>query len=422
MIPPILPRRLPLRRDATARRKPRRSLLMVSVATSLTLLSACAGGGTSPEGDSTTLKFQDIYAPGNSFADASAAYGDYVTEATNGDITFEYFWSNSVAPTDEVAAAMSDGLLDMGRIQPPASPADFPTINWLSSASFLNSGAFPAGLLQKIGAHLEFAMDTGVLDGDLAAQGIRYIAPMALVQQYDLLCKDPVEELSDFEGRKIRTAGKAWANEVENLGATPVSLLPEEIYEGYQRGVVDCVMTYPTHYILSGLWELGGHYIPLQFNGWNQDGVTISETAWNGLDEGQKEQMYAGTKAWLETFVRDQIEFYWKFATEAGDHGVAVDDPEPSIQAKISEYQDAVLDDMVDNAPESVDAPSAVLADYEAAHEKWLGIVTDLGFSTDFTGLEGFVDSLDDPSQPPEIDLDPWLDAVMSEAFGIDQS
>ncbi len=420
MTPPK-PRGRPTR-NVSGRRRHRRPLAIVSAIASAALVSACAGGGAGASDGGTTLKFQDIYAPGNSFADASAAYGDYVTAATDGDISFEYFWSNSVAPTDEVAAAMSDGLLDMGRVQPPASPADFPTINWLSSASFLNSGAFPAGLLQKIGAHLEFAVDTGVLDGDLDALGIRYIAPMALVQQYDLLCKKPVENLGDLEGRKIRTAGEAWANEVENLGATPVSLLPEEIYEGYQRGIVDCVMTYPTHYVLSGLWELGGHYVPLQFNGWNQDGVTISDTAWDALDEEQQEQMYAGTRAWLESFVQDQIEFYWQFATEAGDHGVAFDDPDPSVQAEISEYQSTVLDDMVETAPDSVDDPAAVLADYQAAHEKWLGIVSDLGFGTDYTGLDGFVDSLDDPSTPPEIDLDPWLDAVMAEAFDIEQS
>lgn len=399
----------------------RRGGAAVATLASMALVSACAGGAGSSD-DSTTLKFQDIYAPGNSFADASQAYGDYVTEATDGSVDFEFFWSNSVAPTDEIAAAMDDGLLDMGRVQPPASPADFPTINWLSSASFQNTAAFPAGLLQKIGAHLEFARDTGALDGDLEALGIRYIAPLALVQQYDLFCKDPITDLSDFQGRKVRIAGQAWANEVENLGGNPVTLLPEEIYEGYQRGVVDCVMTYPTHYVLSGLSELGGHYVPLQFNGWNQDGVTISETAWDSLDEGQREQMYAGVRAWIETFVQDQIEYYWEFATEGPAQGVTFDEPAPEIQEEIDEFHATVLDDMVTTAPDHVEDPAGLLADYSAAHEKWLGIVEDLGFGTDYVGLEGFVNSLDDPSERPDIDLDPWLDAVMAETFGIEQS
>lgn len=405
-------------------RRRHRLALLGSTLTAAALLSACAGGGGSSAtaDESTTLKFQDIYAPGNSFADASKAYGDYVTDATDGSVQFEYAWSNSVAPTDELASAMQDGLLDMGRVQPPATPAEFPVINWMSSASFLNTGAFPAGLLQKIGAHLEFAVDTGALDSDLDPQGIRYIAPLALVQQYDLLCKEPIEQPSDFQGRKIRVAGQTWADSVENLGANPVTLLPEEIYEGYQRGVVDCVMTYPTHYIDSGLWELGGHYIPLQFNGWNQDGVTISDSAWSELGEDQQEQMQAGVRAWLESFVQDTIDYYWRFATKGGEQGVEFADPDPAIQEEISAHQSSVLESMPDDAPEAVEDPEALLEDYEAAHEKWLGIVEDLGFGTDYTGLDGFVDSLEDPSQAPDIDLDPWLDAVMAEAFGIEQS
>lgn len=388
---------------------------------SLAMLTACAGGGSAASSN-TTLKFQDIYAPGNAFADASKAYGDSVTEATDGDVEFEYFWSNSVAPTDELAAAMNDGLLDMGRVQPPASPADFPTANWLSSASFLNTAAFPAGLLQKIGAHLEFAVDTGVLDGDLDKLGIRYIASLALVQQYDLFCKDAINTVDDFKGRKIRIAGQTWADEVENLGATPVTLLPEEIYEGYQRGVVDCVMTYPAHYVLSGLWELGGHYVPLQFNGWNQDGVTISNAAWERLDEDDQEQMYAGVRAWIESFVQDQIEYYWQFATQAEEHGVEFDQPEPEVQQTIDSFHDEILAGMPDTAPDSVEDPAEQMSEYEAAHEKWLGIVEDLGFATDYTDLQGFVDTLDNPAEAPEIDLDPWLDAVMSEVFGINAS
>ncbi|WP_162794498.1 TRAP transporter substrate-binding protein DctP [Nocardioides houyundeii] len=413
----------PRRPRSTSSRTRRRAGVLTASLASLALLGACAGGGSSDTAkDSTTLKFQDIYAPGNAFADASQAYGDAVTKATDGEVDFEFFWSNSVAPTNELASAMNDGLLDMGRVQPPTSPADFPVVNWLSSASFLNSSAFPAGLLQKIGAHLEFAVDSGALDADLDKQGIRYVAPLALVQQYDLLCKDPVEDLSDFKGLKIRIAGQAWAEAVEELGGTPVTLLPEEIYEGYQRGVVDCVMTYPSHYVLSGLWELGGHYVPLQFNGWNQDGVTISNTAWDSLDEDQQQEMYGGVRAWIKSFVEDQLEQFWTFATQAGEHGVKFDSVDAGVQQEIDQFHDKVLTDMVDTAPDSVEDPAGLLEEYEAAHDKWLGIVEDLGFDTDYTDLQGFVDSLDDPSKAPEIDLDPWLDRVMAEAFDLEKS
>lgn len=160
--------------------------------------------------------------------------------------------------------------------------------------------------------------------------------------------------------------------------------------------------------------------MPLQFNGWNQDGLTISNTAWEDLSPEQQQVMYEGTRAWLESYTQDQIEYYWQFATQAQEHGVQFDTPDPAIQEQIDAYHQTVLTTMATTAPPSVQDPQAFLTEYQAANEKWLGIVEELGFSTDYTGLDGFVASLDNPDQAPEIDLDPWLDRVMLKAYGIE--
>lgn len=393
------------------------------------VVTGCAGTGSADAGsggesESRTLKVQEIFAPGEAFADSTQAFGDAVTEATDGSVSFEYFWSNAVVPTNEIAGAMNDGLLDMGRIQPPASPADFPTMNWLSSASSLNTQAFPAGLLQKIGAHLEFAMNSEAgsaqLDSELRNLGIQYIGAFALVQQYDLFCSKPVTSLDDFAGLKVRVAGQAWVDEIENLGGEPVTLLPEEIYEGFQRGIVDCVMTYPTHYINSGLWELGGYYVPLKLNGWNQDGLTISNAAWDSLDETQQEAMYAAVKDWLRVFVGRQLDGYWRFMTEGGEqHGIEYLEPDAEIQERIDEHHDAVIESLADSAPEGVADPEAIVDEYVELHEKWLGTIAELGFDVEGDGVKDFLAGLEDPSVPPseQIDLEPWLDAIIEAAY-----
>lgn len=402
-----------------------------TVMTSLALvLAGCSGsdpadGSGGGESAPQTIRVQEIFAPGEAFADSTQAFGDSVTEATDGTVEFEYFWSNSIVPTNEIAGAMNDGLLDMGRIQPPASPADFPTMNWLSSASNLNTEAFPAGLLQKIGAHLEFAMTSEAggaqLDSELNTLGIKYIGAFALVQQYDLFCSKPVETLEDFSGLKVRVAGQAWVDEITNLGGEPVTLLPEEIYEGFQRGIVDCVMTYPTHYVNSGLWELGGYYIPLKLNGWNQDGLTISNAAWDGLSEEQQAAMYDGVRAWLKTFVGRQLDGYWRFITEGGsEHGVQYADPEPEIQESIDEHHERVIDGLAASAPAGVTDPDAIVEEYVDLHAEWLDIVAELGYDVEGDGVADFIASLEDPEAPPseQIDLDPWLDALMEKAYG----
>ncbi|MDR7303917.1 TRAP-type C4-dicarboxylate transport system substrate-binding protein [Haloactinomyces albus] len=319
--------------------------------------------------------------------------------------------------SDQVAGAMRDGLLDMARLQPPASPEKFPITNWLASAAHQSTRAFPAGLLQQIGAHLEFALNSRVLEEELKELGIRYVAPLALVQQYDLFCRNSITSLQDLQGTPIRVAGETWVKEAENLGAQPVTLPAAEIYEGYQRGVVDCVMTYPTHYIDSGLWELGGHYVPVSLTGWNQDAIAISRSTWKELSAEERRELLSNVRVWIETFVQQQLDKYWRFAAKAPQHGVEMLEPSPEIQAKVDKHHERVRESMIESAPEGVQNPAALLDRYEQLHGKWLGIIQELGFNTDGTGLRDWMESLGSGSQPPEINLDPWLDRVMQEAY-----
>lgn len=395
-----------------------------------TRLAACAGilalsltlAGCSAiaddDGTEATLYFQELYAPGDAFADADIAYADAVMEETDGAVDFKFHWSNSVVPSDQVADAMDNDLIDMARLQPPASPADYPVTNWLASAAHQTTPSFPTGLLQQIGAHLEFAMDSPELTEELEQQGIRYIAPLALVQRYDLLCNQPIETQADFAGTRIRVAGATWVNEVQNIGAQPVSLPAEEIYQGFQRGIVDCVMTFPTNYIDTGLWDLDSYHVPLSFTGWNQDAIAISQSTWEGLSPEIQEALESQARVWIEDFVQRQINAHWRFVVEGEEHGVEFLDHNPEMQEVIDEYKDTVRADMVENAPAQVSDPDELLTEYEQLHEEWLPIVEDLGFSSDGEQLTDWIDSMEDPTQPPDIDLDPWLDVVMERAYG----
>lgn len=393
-------------------------------------LAACAGivavamtlGGcgiiTETEDTETTLHFQELFAPGDAFADSDIAYSDAVIDKTDGAVNFKFHWSSSVVPSDQVAGAMNDDLIDMARLQPPASPADYPVTNWIASSAHHSTSAFPAGLLQQIGAHAEFAMDSPELNAEVESLGVRYLAPLALVQQYDMLCDRPIESAEDFQGTRVRVAGPTWVSEIRNLGAEPVSLPAEEIYQGYQRGIVDCVMTYPTNYIDSGLWELGGYYVPLSFTGWNQDAVAISQETWDTLTPDTQKALESQTREWIREFVQRQIHAHWQFAVEGEGQGIEFLEHNPETQEKINDYQESMRDSMVENAPQQVANPEAMLSEYEQIHEEWLPIIEDLGFSTEGEGINDWIENMEDPTQPPDIDLDPWLDEVMERTYG----
>lgn len=58
---------------------------------------------------------------------------------------------------------------------------------------------------------------------------------------YRLVCKQPMKGLEDIKGKKIRTWGSDMPRMVQAAGGVPVTLGLPELYEGLQRGTVDCI-------------------------------------------------------------------------------------------------------------------------------------------------------------------------------------
>src|SRR5690606_3577170 len=59
---------------------------------------------------------------------------------------------------------------------------------------------------------------------------------------YMLLCTKPVTSQTDLKGARLRAGGAAWARWARQLGASPVSMPGNEIFEALNQKVVDCAM------------------------------------------------------------------------------------------------------------------------------------------------------------------------------------
>ena len=82
-----------------------------------------------------------------------------------------------------------------------------------------------------------------VLDKRMSERhGIKMLASVAYTAQV-FFCREPVSQLSDLEGRKVRTRGRNMAEYVTALGASPVTLPFAEVVTALQTGVIDCAVT-----------------------------------------------------------------------------------------------------------------------------------------------------------------------------------
>lgn len=110
-----------------------------------------------------------------------------------------------------------------------------------------------------------------------------------------LFCKDPIEKLEDFKGKKIRTFTTSMATLVQGLGGSPVTLQYGEVYLALQRGVADCGVTAASAGN-GGKWpEVTKYQIPLAVSNAMQ-GHFINMDTWKQFSPEKQEALLKSFK------------------------------------------------------------------------------------------------------------------------------
>ncbi len=134
----------------------------------------------------------------------------------------------------EVIRLMRSGALDVG----------MGVFAYVSSDDALLEGGDLPGMAPDIETARKIAQAyRPVLDKRMSERhGIKLLATVAYTAQV-FFCREPVDQLSDLKGRKIRTRGRNMADYVTALGATSITLPFAEVVTALQTGVIDCAVT-----------------------------------------------------------------------------------------------------------------------------------------------------------------------------------
>ena len=108
-------------------------------------------------------------------------------------------------------------------------------------------------------------------------------------------CKDELEGLDDLKGRKVRTFTPAMADLVTEFGGIPVSLAFSEVYQGLQRGVVDCAITGSLSGNTANWHEVTDYLYPLSI-GWGIQAHVASKAYMDKLSPEAKQILVDGLK------------------------------------------------------------------------------------------------------------------------------
>lgn len=269
---------------------------------------------------------------------------DEFAKRTNGEHQIEVFWGGSVAAVGETPDALANGVGDMGDIVTPYFPDLLPLNNAIGFyiPQPLDSQGVADAMVEWHATYPQFAEE-------LAAENLHAFSFRAL-EDYGMLCKEPVASMADLQGKRVRSYGFAYPALIEAMGATPVSVTTSDTYEALERSIIDCTPIGPALARGFKYDEVAKYYIEMPFGASFGHLLAINLDSYNSMDDE--------TRAMLDQLGQDYMVEYGRMLAEdetkaremwSGDLGVEVipfpaeeltslvDDPK--VQAVREEWQ-----------------------------------------------------------------------------------
>ncbi|WP_180900511.1 TRAP transporter substrate-binding protein DctP [Martelella soudanensis] len=179
------------------------------------------------------IKVAHITPEASAISQADLAFANELAEKSQGEHKFTFFWSGSLGAGNEIIPLIKGGAIRAGVTAPAYYPSDMP----LSGVTNTVPALFPdAGVAMDVSTELR---ENAAVVAEFERNGVFPIIVQALPTAH-LQCRDKVETLEDLKGKKVRSYGSFLPVMFESIGMVPVNMGLNEIYEGIERGVIDC--------------------------------------------------------------------------------------------------------------------------------------------------------------------------------------
>ena len=214
-------------------------------------------------------------------------FAEELEKRSGGKIKMKMHFGGALGKSNEILDLVSKGAIDMGSV----------VQGYFTSA--LPFGAMTNSLPMTFfdgEAVMRSAMKKDRENPDQIAEYERNnIKPLInrYLPNYKLICTKPVKTVKDLEGLKIRTFGNYMPKMFAALKATPVNVLPVEMYEALKRGSMDCsYLTYP-FFVVFKLYEVAPYVIDVKFGGINAYYLAMNKRKFDGLPKNVQDLLVA---------------------------------------------------------------------------------------------------------------------------------
>lgn len=388
-------------------------------------LSACGGlssgtaAGDLDSMDPLTITYTSIAPAEHPMGKSAQAFARTVHEKSGGKITVELYFSGALMPGEETLSGVASGVAQAGYLVPSYFRQELPINNWLLNMGSMPSTSYPHGMLSGSAALMELQSTQEDLQREWADHNIKVIWAGQVDVGFSLLCTKPIKNLAEARGLRVRNGGGAWIKELEALGMVPVQMPTLEVYEGLQRGVVDCFAGTPQTFISYGLWDVAKYFVPVSMSALNGNIQGMNLDTWKSLPPDAQAVITEAAQEWWAADRTETLASFAQFATEGPSrHGVTFLDPSP-LDAVLEQHQADVIRGLAQAAPATVSNPQGFIDAYKALLDEWMEkTVTALGTPQSPRNAAAIQESY---ASALEIDYAAFNKVAASELFAVPQ-
>ena len=186
-------------------------------------------------------------------------WADEIQKRSGNKIKINIMWAGSGGDALEIIKLVGKGAVDMGAVPPAYFPNELPLTgapNTLPLTFTENAEAIKIinGLVENVPAVQEELKENNI-----------WPLFFHTLNTYQPLCTKPVSSIDDFSGLRIRSYGPYQPKLWDSLGAVGIVVLPAEIYEGLQKGRLDCGFYSTDLYEATKLYEVAQYLTTVGF-------------------------------------------------------------------------------------------------------------------------------------------------------------
>ena len=228
--------------------------------------------------DPITLRVADSFPKGHYLVKLILEpWMEEVKKRTHNAVSFEHYPAQQLGKAADMLKLTQIGVADIGYIAPAYVSDKMP----VSEVAML-PGEFEHSCQGTL-AYWKLARNGVIAEQDYAGNNIRLLLAVSLPQYRIFTVKQPVKDVTDVTGLKLRSTGGAQDLTLRALGAVPVRMAAPDAYESLSRGTMDGLL-FPLESVVA--------YGADKLVKYSTDGVgfasfvvaySISETAWKKL-------------------------------------------------------------------------------------------------------------------------------------------